>query len=66
MGDDEDVDPKTVALVERRRAAEERLALLHAEVVRALEEIDYALGIIERTRASLKKNARLLRPPREH
>jgi len=66
MDDDDEIDPKYAALDERRKAAEERLASLHADVIHAIEEIDFALGIIERTRASLKETARLTGPPKDH
>jgi hypothetical protein len=64
--DDDDLDPRYAALDERRKHAEERLATLHADVLNALEEIDFALGIIERARASLKHTAHLTGPPKDH
>jgi hypothetical protein len=66
MDDDEPIDPKYAALDERRKAAEERLATLHSDVIHAIEEIDYALGIIERARASLKSTVHLNAPPKDH
>jgi hypothetical protein len=66
MDDDEPIDPKYAALEERRKHAEDRLASLHADVLHALEEIDFALAIIERARASLKRSADLTGPPLEH
>jgi hypothetical protein len=66
MDDDEPIDPKYAALEERRKHAEDRLASLHADVIHAIEEIDYALGIIERARASLKSTVHLNAPPKDH
>lgn len=67
MNDDEDqTDPHYAALLQRRKEVEDRLATLHGDVVHALDEIEFALGIIDRARASLKNSADLLGPTKDH